>query len=124
MALMLALGATIIGPYVLRSIAEGIARSPSSGIPVELWVVWQLTIALAALAVLIVAGIAAESAIGERRGVPAVWVVVLITALALVGPMVWRPPGAWPEWYPRCGCWRPRRRSSCGSRGGGFWRRR
>jgi len=98
LALVFALGACGAGPYMLQGLAEGITP-PSSGIPVELWVVWQLTIALAGLAVLIVAGIAAESALGQRRGVPVGWAVAIVLGATLLGPMLWKPDVGWPTWY-------------------------
>jgi signal transduction histidine kinase len=98
LALVVALAASAFGPYLLHGLAEGITP-PSSGIPVELWVVWQLTIALAGVAVLIVAGIAARSALGRRHGVPAGWAMSLTVAATLLGPMIWQPPANWPMWY-------------------------
>jgi two-component system, NtrC family, nitrogen regulation sensor histidine kinase NtrY len=99
LALTLALVSSVVGPYLLQGLAEGITP-PSSGIPVELWVVWQVTLAMAALAVLIVAGIAAQSALGRHRGVPAWWAVVIAVGAALLGPIIWEPPAVWPLWYP------------------------
>jgi len=99
LAAIVAVGASAATPWIARGLADGITP-PSSGIPLELWIVWQVTIALAAFALLVVAGIAARGVLPPGRGVPAGWPIGLAVAAALVGPLIWRPPGIWPLWYP------------------------
>ena len=98
LAAVIALVVCAGAPYVLGRLAEGITP-PSAGIPLELWIVWQVTIALAGVALLLVAGIAARSVITIRRGMAPSWAIVFTGIVAIVGPEVWTPPGTWPAWY-------------------------
>jgi two-component system, NtrC family, nitrogen regulation sensor histidine kinase NtrY len=97
-AALIALVACAGAPYVLWRLADGITP-PSSGIPLELWIVWQLTIALAGVAIFVVAGIAARSAMRRGPRVAPGWAIALTAIVALVGPELWMPPGTWPAWY-------------------------
>ena len=88
-----------LGPFVLRDIARGIAL-PAEGVSVQLWVAWQLAIALAGASVLQFGAAAGQTVLGNRRGLPAVTAPSLAILAALLAPVLWSAPGAWPSWYP------------------------
>ena len=88
-----------IGPFLLRELARGI-QVPATGIPLPLWVAWQVPIFLAAVTVLL-AGVAAgrpivRGWIGVPRGVaPAIAIVT-----AVLTPLVITGPGRLPATFP------------------------
>ena len=87
-----------LGPLLLRDLARGIVV-PGDGASFALWIAWQGALFLAAM-VIVVAGIAAgRDALAARRGI-APWVAPVIAALtAFAGPLLWRAPEGWPDWY-------------------------
>ena len=87
-----------LGPLLLRDLGRGIVV-PGDGASFPLWIAWQGALFLAAM-VIVVAGIAAgRDALAARRGI-APWVAPVIAAMtAFVGPMLWRAPEGWPDWY-------------------------
>ena len=98
-ALLVALLVASLLPFVLRVLARGIALPPE-GAGFELWIAWELAIALAATSVLLVGIAAGQMALGARRGLPAWIAPVLAIAAAVSAPFLWRAPGAFPAWYP------------------------
>ena len=98
-ALLVALLVASLLPFVLRVLARGIALPPE-GAGFELWIAWELAIALAATSVLLVGIAAGQMALGARRGLPA-WIAPVLAIVAAVGaPFLWGAPGAFPAWYP------------------------
>ena len=95
-AAALALGA----PYLISSLARGITP-PSDGVPLGLWLVWQVALVTAAAAcVALAAGLTRGAGHAER--VPMTWWIGIGTAVAAawLGLLVWSPRGGWPDWYP------------------------
>ena len=87
-----------LGPLLLRDLAKGIVVPPN-GISFALWVGWQVALFLAAMSVMVAGVAAGRDALAARRGLP-VWVGPGIAALAgLSGPLLWRAPEGWPDWY-------------------------
>jgi signal transduction histidine kinase len=88
-----------LGPFVLRNLAKGITP-PTRGVPVRLWIAWEIALFLAATAIMLAGISAGRSALGARRGVSPALAPVLAGIAAVAGPMLWEAPGRWPEWYP------------------------
>jgi signal transduction histidine kinase len=86
-------------PYALASLARGITQ-PGEGVSLALWLSWQVTIAVAAGALLLLA-----SALVRAPGVPdaprwTMWAAgVWVAVLAIAGLLLWSPPRGWPPWF-------------------------
>jgi signal transduction histidine kinase len=97
---VLAVGGTLLAPYLLQRLARGITP-PSAGVAPALWVAWQVALMVAASALVLLA-----AALVRGRDVPAhggfrPWLASAIAlAAAALGLWLWSPNGAWPEWYP------------------------
>ncbi len=100
LAAAIAVAVSAATPYFVRELAEGIT-SPGSGVPVELWIVWQLTLALAGVALLCVAVVAGRSALRTSRGAAPGVAIALAVIAAVLGVLLWRPPtvAGWPAAY-------------------------
>jgi two-component system nitrogen regulation sensor histidine kinase NtrY len=98
-AAALVLGIAALGPFALRDLARGIVVPPN-GPGVGLWVAWQLALALAAAGVLAAGASVGQAVLARRRGVPSAIAPLLAAGAALLAPLLWRAPGAWPVWYP------------------------
>lgn len=88
-----------LGPFLLRDLARGIVLPPTT-VSLELWIAWQLAIALAGASVLHLGAAAGRTVLGNRRGLPPMTAPTLALVAALMAPVLWRAPGAWPGWYP------------------------
>jgi two-component system, NtrC family, nitrogen regulation sensor histidine kinase NtrY len=99
LAAVLVLVSATLGPFVLRDLARGIAL-PANGVSVQLWVAWQLAIALVGASVLHAGAAAGRAVLGTRRGLPAVTAPSIAIVAAVLAPVLWAAPGAWPAWYP------------------------
>jgi signal transduction histidine kinase len=88
----------VTGPFLLGAIAKGI-RFPPNGAPVVLWLAWETTVFVTALAILYAAMVAGDRAMGLRRGVPPWLAPVLAAAATSVAPLVVEPRGGLPAWY-------------------------
>ncbi|HVZ48996.1 MAG TPA: HAMP domain-containing sensor histidine kinase [Gemmatimonadaceae bacterium] len=96
-AVLIIVAVAVLGPYLLGAIARGI-RFPATGASVVLWLAWETTVFLAALAVLY-AGLSAGEALGPRRGLP-LWVApVFAAAAAVLTQAIVQPRGGLPQWY-------------------------
>ncbi len=90
-----------LGPYLLRDLSRGI-HLPQFGASAKLWAAWQLGLALTGATVLLAGATAGQVAIGRARGVPPITAPLLALVSAMLAPMLWEPPGVWPEWSPAC----------------------
>jgi signal transduction histidine kinase len=91
-----------VTPYLVHALAEGIT-SPGSGVPLEVWITWQVTLALTGTALLSLAVVAGRSAIGSPAGAPPAVAVLLAVAAAAIGVLLWQPTLPWPPAY--AGLW-------------------
>jgi len=100
MSRLAALGVTVLAPYLLQDLARGISP-PAEGVSLVLWLTWQVTLVLAASAlVLFAAALVRGRAAPAHAGPWPFLASALAVALAVAGLFLWRPTGAWPEWYP------------------------
>ncbi len=99
LATLLVLVSATLGPFVLRDLARGIAL-PAIGVSIALWISWQLAIALAGASILHAGAAAGRTILGNRRGLPPMTAPSLAILSAVLAPVLWRAPGAWPGWYP------------------------
>lgn len=88
-----------LAPFLLRDLARGITP-PSRGIPVLLWVAWDVALFLVATALLLTVARAGQVALRGRRGLPVLLAPLLAAGAAIVAPVLWQAPGQWPGWYP------------------------
>lgn len=88
----------VVAPYLLRALARGIAP-PAGGVPVALWVTWQVALFLPAAALLVGGAAAGRAALGAGRGLPPIVAPVIAGIAAVGGPILWQAPGGWPDWY-------------------------
>jgi two-component system nitrogen regulation sensor histidine kinase NtrY len=89
----------LASPYLISSLGRGITP-PARGVSVGLWLTWQLTLLVAASALIVAAaslfrGSATES--GTRWRIIAG--VGIALAAAIIGVLIWSPRGGWPDWY-------------------------
>lgn len=93
--ILLLLGA----PVVLRYFARGITPPPS-GVSLGLWLGWQSTLALAAMALAVIAAALIRGAPAKSGPPSTVWVGMALTIVAAtVGLYVWQPGTGWEGWY-------------------------
>lgn len=87
-----------LAPFLLRELASGL-QVPSIGVPIGLWISWQITIFLASVTVLLFGITAGQGALGGDRGLP-VWVApTLATIAAVAAPILLEAPGRFPQSY-------------------------
>jgi signal transduction histidine kinase len=95
------IGVTVVaglGPFLLRDLARGI-QIPLSGVDPGLWLMWEIPLFLAGVAVLLAGATAGAAALGRNRGFHPALAPVLAGFASLIGPIVWQAPGQWPWWY-------------------------
>jgi signal transduction histidine kinase len=95
------IGVTVIaglGPFLLRDLARGI-QIPLGGVDPGLWLMWEIPLFLAGVAVLLAGASAGAAALGRNRGLHPLLAPVLAVFAALIAPIVWQAPGQWPWWY-------------------------
>jgi nitrogen fixation/metabolism regulation signal transduction histidine kinase len=98
---MVALGALLLiaAPYFINDLGRGILP-PLRGVTTGLWVTWQVTLAVATSAVILLAAALFRGREDRPRGVRGLAIGVTIAlAAAIVGLLVWQPKTGWPEWY-------------------------
>ncbi|MEP7327480.1 MAG: hypothetical protein ABI836_16135, partial [Gemmatimonadota bacterium] len=89
----------LVAPYAMRELGRGITP-PSSGVPLSLWLSWQLTLLLATAAPIVLAAALFRGNRPVERTPPVVWAGALIAVAATVaGVFVWAPRIGWPPWY-------------------------
>jgi two-component system nitrogen regulation sensor histidine kinase NtrY len=88
-------------PYLVAALGRGILPPPS-GVTTALWITWQVTLALATSALILLAAAllrSLEPEGGARAWRPAAGSAIALAA-AFLGLAVWQPTGGWPGWYP------------------------
>jgi len=89
----------VVAPYVVRELGRGITP-PSTGVPLSLWLSWQLTLLLASAAPITLAAALFRGKLPVKRTPRAVWAgVVIAVAATVAGVFVWTPRIGWPPWY-------------------------
>ena len=95
------IGVTVVaglGPFLLRELARGI-QIPIGGVDPGLWLMWEIPLFLAGVAVLLAGATVGGAALGRNRGLHPALAPVLAGFAALVAPILWEAPGQWPWWY-------------------------
>ncbi len=87
------------GPFLLRDLARGITP-PLRGVPLTMWIAWEVALCLAATALLLAVAQAGRLVRRGRGGIPALAAPLIAAASALAAPVLWSAPGRWPGWYP------------------------
>lgn len=89
----------VSAPLALRYLARGISPPPG-GVTLGLWLGWQLTLALAAMAPAVVAAALFRATPSPRSRPGLVWLgMMLAVAVAAAGLLAWRPGTGWDGWY-------------------------
>jgi signal transduction histidine kinase len=98
-----ALGGALLlaSPYLISNLGRGITP-PADGVPIGLWLSWQLALMVSAAALIVptAALFRGRAAEPEHR----VWWhiaagVAIALAASVIGTLVWSPRGDWPDWY-------------------------
>ena len=94
-----ALSLLLVAPYVVRYFGRGI-QPPAGGVSLGLWLSWEVSLAAASMALVLLAAALVRGPIASAR-VPWTLPVACVWAalIAVGGLLLWRPSGAWPEWY-------------------------
>lgn len=87
-----------LAPFLLRELAGGV-QVPAVGVPVELWLSWQVTLFLASVTVLLLGVTAGQSALGRDRGLPMWSAPALAMLAAFLAPLLLEAPGRFPQAY-------------------------
>ncbi|MFL5514430.1 MAG: sensor histidine kinase [Gemmatimonadales bacterium] len=89
----------LASPYLISNLGKGITP-PAQGVSVTLWLTWQLTLLVAASALIV---LAASLFRGNGPESHTRWRIIagvgIAFAAAVIGMYVWNPRGAWPDWY-------------------------
>lgn len=99
--LRIALGSVLLvgAPYLVSELGRGIIP-PINGVPPDLWVTWQVTLAIATSALIVLAAALFRGPEEPTSG--GGWVLLgaaIALAAAIVGIQIWAPRVGWPEWY-------------------------
>ena len=87
------------GPFLLRDLARGITP-PLRGVPLTMWIAWEVALFLAATALLLAVAQVGRFARRGSGGLPALAAPTIAAVAALAAPVLWAAPGRWPGWYP------------------------
>jgi hypothetical protein len=96
-----ALGGALLlaSPYLISSLGRGITP-PADGVPIGLWLSWQLALMVSAAALIVPTAALFRGSSAEPRGWGHIALGVAIAlAAAVIGVLVWSPRGGWPDWY-------------------------
>ncbi|HEX2249231.1 MAG TPA: ATP-binding protein [Gemmatimonadales bacterium] len=89
----------LAAPYLVSDLGRGITP-PAAGVSVGLWLTWQLSLVVAASALIVGAAALFRGSAAES---PTRWRIVVGVLIALiatvVGVLIWSPRGGWPNWY-------------------------
>jgi signal transduction histidine kinase len=98
-ALAAAVALVVAAPFLLLRLSAGITP-PIEGADASLWLIWQVGLAAAGLAILLSAAALARLGGGPPTGRwMRVAAVLLPPVVAVVGLSTWRPGSGWPLWY-------------------------
>ncbi len=89
----------LAAPYLVRYFGRGIAP-PAGGVSFGLWLSWEVAVAVTSMALVLGAAALLRGPAQPLRlpwTLPAACAWAVLAALA--GLWLWRPYGAWPEWY-------------------------
>jgi two-component system nitrogen regulation sensor histidine kinase NtrY len=96
-----AIGVTLllVAPYAVRELGRGITP-PANGVPLGLWLSWQVTLLLATAAPIALAAALFRGTRSVDRIPPAIWIGAAVAIVATIaGVFVWGPRIGWPPWY-------------------------
>jgi signal transduction histidine kinase len=89
----------LAAPYLISNLGRGITP-PAGGVSIGLWLTWQITLVVAASALIVVAAALFR---GDSPEPATRWRIVVAVGIALasalIGVLVWSPSGGWPDWY-------------------------
>ena len=92
-------GLLLVAPYAMRELGRGITP-PANGVPLGLWLSWQITLLLATAAPIVLAAGFFRGDRAIERTPLAVWIGVAAAVIATIaGVFVWGPRIGWPPWY-------------------------
>jgi two-component system nitrogen regulation sensor histidine kinase NtrY len=95
------LGASLllVAPYAMRELGRGITP-PANGVPLALWLTWQVTLLLATAAPIVLAAALFRGTREFDRTPSTIWIGATLAVIATVaGVYVWGPRIGWPPWY-------------------------
>ena len=96
-----AIGAALllVAPYAMRELGRGIT-TPANGVPLGLWLAWQITLLLATAAPIVLAAAIFRGHRTIERTPPSIWIGAALAVIATIaGIYVWGPRIGWPPWY-------------------------
>ena len=89
----------LVAPYAMRELGRGIT-TPANGVPLGLWLAWQITLLLATAAPIALAAALFRGKRTVDRTPLTIWIgVVLAVVATIAGVYVWGPRIGWPPWY-------------------------
>ncbi|MBA3498554.1 MAG: hypothetical protein H0T86_15760, partial [Gemmatimonadales bacterium] len=91
----------LVSPYLISSLGRGITP-PADGVPIGLWLSWQLALTVSAAALIVPTAALFRGSANEpesRRWWHIGLGVAIALAAAVIGVVVWSPRGGWPDWY-------------------------
>jgi signal transduction histidine kinase len=89
----------LAAPYLISELGRGITP-PSRGVPMGLWLTWQLALLVSGSALIIGAAALFRGNGPESHTRWRIFAGVAIAfAAAVIGVLVWSPRGGWPDWY-------------------------
>jgi signal transduction histidine kinase len=89
----------LVSPYLISNLGRGITP-PADGVPIGLWLSWQLALMVSAAALIVPTAALFRGSSAEPRGWRHIAIGVAIAlAASVIGVLVWSPRGGWPDWY-------------------------
>jgi signal transduction histidine kinase len=89
----------VAAPFLVDELGRGITP-PAGGVPIWLWLVWQLALFVAGAALVVAAAALLRGAPGGRAGARVAVGVGIAVAATLAGMERWDPLPGWPAWFP------------------------